>query len=220
MKRIITIALAIVLVLMMGATGVFAQQNENASAKATAKIADISILSESTGDPDDTGWVSVLSQTIKTANDKDLFIDVSLQCGLYTETNVKSQGSKDTSDADTEVWVKVMVDTDTAYPGAIVFNSRYQKLSALLQGIINTETGVVTDPEEIELLLDTMTACSFNFIVEDLDAGMHTVTVKAKCATDASSMAGSAKAKASIGYGSVTVEEVRMVKGEDAVPEL
>lgn len=217
MKKVIAIVLAVVLVAMLGATGVFAQENPNASAKATAQIADISILNETTQGASDSGWVEVLTQTIKTANDKDLFIDVSLQCGLYTETNVKSKGgNKDTSDAEAKVWVKVMVDTDTAYPGAIVFNSRYQKLSATLQGIID-ENAVVQDFEEIELLLQTMTACSFNFIADDLGSGMHTVKVMAKVATDASSQEGTAKAKASIGYGSVTIEEVRMVKGEDAI---
>jgi len=105
-----------------------------------------------------------------------------------------------------------------AFPGyPIVFEGRMQILSATLQGVL--EDGVVVGYEEIGLIIGTLSANSFNFIVADLDSGMHTVDVKAACVTGAFSQAGSAAAVAAIGLGSVTVEEVRMVKGEDAVPE-
>jgi hypothetical protein len=226
MKKIIAIVLAVTLVAMLGATGVFAQENPNASAKATAQIAELEVISESQTvsdeDPDwdtDLDWTlatNILSQTIKTANDKDLFIDVSLLSGLYTETNVKSKGgNKDTSAAVAAVLLKVEVDGQEAFPGWIIYNGRVQVLSATLQGIL--EDGVVVGYEEIGLIIGTLSANSFNFIVDDLDAGMHTVEVSALCVTFAASQAGSAEAKAVIGLGSVTIEEVRMVKGEDAI---
>ena len=221
-KKIITIALAMVLVLMLGATGVFAQANENASAKATAQIAELHVISQTTGDPDNLDWVMILDQTIKTANKKDLFIDASLLSALYTKTNVKSKGGvKDTSSALAVVWLKVEVDGNPAFPGAIVYNARYQELSATLQGIIDsTDPIVIGDPEEIELIIATMSANSFNFIFPDLSSGMHLVEVFAKCSTAADSMEGDAKAIAVIGLGSVTVEEVRMVKNENVIVEL
>ena len=226
MKKVIAIVLAVVLVAMIGATGVFAQENPNASAKATAQIAELKVISESqTVSDDDPDWdtdldwtlaTNILTQTIKTANDKDLFIDVSLLSGLYTETNVKSKGGdKDTSAAVAAVLLKVEVDDQEAFPGWIVYNGRVQVLSATLQGIL--EDGEVVGYEEIGLIIGTLSANSFNFIVDDLDAGMHTVEVSALCVTFAGSQAGSAKAKAVIGLGSVTVEEVRMIKGEDAI---
>ena len=230
MKKVIAIVLAVVLVAMVGATGVFAQENPNASAKATAQITGLNVLSEaqtvSDDDPDwdtDLDWTlatNILTQNIKTANDKDLFIDVSLLSGLYTETNVKSKGgNKDTSAAVAVVLLKVEVDGVEAFPGWIVYNGRVQVLSAVLQGILDTETGNITAPEEIGLIIGTLSANSFNFIVDDLDAGMHEVEVSALCVTFAGSQAGSAKAKAVIGLGSVTIEEVRMVKGENAIIE-
>ena len=223
MKKVIAIVLAVVLVAMIGATGVFAQENPNASAKATAQIAELEVVSASATEGDEVDWdssgvVEILTQTIKTANDKDLFIDVSLLSGLYTETNVKSKGgTKDTSGAAGAVLVAVFVDGDMAFPGyPIVFEGRVQVLTATLGGYFVDD---VLTPEEIGLIIGTLSANSFNFIVQDLDSGMHEVVVKAACVTGAFSQQGSAAAVAAIGLGSVTVEEVRMVKGEDAVPE-
>ena len=222
MKKVIAIVLAVVLVAMLGATGVFAQENPNASAKATAQIAELEVVSASATEGDEVDWhssdvVEILTQTIKTANDKDLFIDVSLLSGLYTETNVKSHGNKDTSGAAGAVLVAVFVDGDMAFPGyPIVFEGRVQVLTATLGGYFVDD---VLTPEEIGLIIGTLSANSFNFIAQDLDSGMHEVVVKAACVTGAFSQEGSAAAVAAIGLGSVTIEEVRMVKGEDAVPE-
>lgn len=226
MKKVISILLALLVVVMLTTTGVFAQQNPNASAKATAQIAELEVLCESqTVSDDDPDWdadldwelaTNILTQTIKTANNKDLFIDASLLSGLYTETNVKSKGgNKDTSAAAAAVLLKVEVDGDEAFPGWIVYNGRVQVLSATLQGIL--EDGEVVGYEEIGLIIGTLSANSFGFIVPDLDSGMHTVEVSALLVTFAASQAGSAKAVAVIGLGSVTIEEVRMVKGEDVI---
>lgn len=227
MKKLIAIHLVLIAALLttLGVSGVFATENPNASAKATAQITELAVISESqTVSDDDPDWdtdldwtlaTDILAQTIKTANQKDLFIDVSLLSGLYTETNVKSSGGvKDTSAAVAAVLLKVEVDDEAAFPGWIVFNARAQVLSATLGGYLVDDT--VTD-EEIGLIIGTLSANSFNFIVDDLAAGMHTVEVSALCVTFAASQKGSAIAKAVIGLGSVTIEEVRMVKGEDAI---
>ena len=226
MKKLIPIVMAVALVLALG-TGIAVANNDgqgHPSAKATAQIAVLNVLSEAqTASDDDPDWdaqldwtlaTNILTQTIKTPNQKDLLIDVSLQSGLYTETNVKSKGgNKDTSAAVAAVLLRVEVDDAVAYPGMIIFNARAQVLSATLQGIL--ADGVVDDYEEIGLIIGTLSVNSFNFIVADLDAGVHTVEVSALLVTFAASQAGSAKAKAVIGLGSVTIEEVRMIQGED-----
>jgi len=228
MKKVISVLLAVLVVAMISATGAFAQHSENASAKATAQIAELCVLSEAeiVSDEDidwetDCDWTlaeNILTQTIKTANDKDLIIDASLLSGLYTETNVKSKGgNKDMSAAAAAVVLGVEIDDDFwAFPGPIIFNARGQVLSATLQGIVEDDN---VTAEEIGLIIGTLSANSFNFIVPDLDAGMHKVEVSALLVTFAASQTGSAKAKAVIGLGSVTIEEVRMVKGEDAIIE-
>ena len=245
-KKVIVITLAVVLVAMLGATGVFAEQNPNASAKATAQIKGLTVISQSEAvQPDDDAvdawvydldtnpedWHVILTQTIKTANQKDLFIDASLLSGLYTKTVVRSKGGdKEASAAAGAVLLAVTVDYGTddeviAFPGPIIYNARAQVLTATLQGIVDlvNEDGVyslnITAPEEIGLFIATLSANSFNWIVDDLNSGMHTVEVWAKCVTYAGTSKGSAEAVAAIGLGSVTIEEVRMVKGEDAVIE-
>jgi len=220
MKKLILIALAVVLAVALGAGAVWAGSSQPAS-KATAKVGEIAVIA------DEDVWTTILTQDIKAPNGKDLFIDVSLQCGLYTQTLVKSKGgNKDTSSAEGTITVQVLVDGAPAEPGEVVFSRRYQELSATLQGIITSiipdgNGGYVVDEEtleyeEIELILDTMDAHAFNFVAPDLTfSGVHTIVVQAKIETDTSTQEGTASAMATIGKGSVTIELVRMIKGED-----
>ena len=229
MKKVIAIVLAVVLVAMIGATGAFAQENSNASAKATAQITNLTVLSWSGLDligPPFTHFYAekVLEQTIKTANKKDLFIDVSLQSALFTDTVVKSKNmQRDTSTAGAAVWVVVVIDDEAmAFPGVVAWNARVQQLTAVLQGEIEsvTEAGVpvIGDPEEIGLFIGTLSVNSFNFIIPDVSSGMHNIKVYAAVGTLADYEQGDANAVAVIGLGSMTVEEVRMVKDEGGVP--
>ena len=104
-------------------------------------------------------WDPILTTTIRVPQQKELIFDVSLQCGLFTDTVVKSKGgAKDSSTASARVAVRVAVQrilgADAAgqpilgprsYAGpnegaagghGVVFCSRTQTLSATLQGII------------------------------------------------------------------------------------
>jgi hypothetical protein len=237
-KKIIAIVLAVLMVAMLAATGVSAQDDSNASAKATAQIDFLHVMSVAyTDDLNDFAFdfdygAAVLNQTIKTANGKDLFIDVSLQSAVFTGTTVMSKKmERDTSNAAASVFLCVWIDKGTpdarlAFPGPVVYNARTQTLTAVLQGVVDLVDegeGVyslnITAPEEIGLFIGTMSANAFNFIVDDLSPGMHTVTVDAACASTAMNQEGCAASVAVIGLGSMTIEEVRMVKGEDAVPE-
>ncbi len=232
MKKIIALGLAILLLLSLGIGGAFAaDQNQNASAKATAQITNLTVLSWSGLDPIGPPFTHlygelILEQTIKTANKKDLFIDVSLQSALFTETVVKSKKmERDTSIAGAAVWVVVVIDDEAmAFPGVVEWNARVQKLTAVLQGEITSVTGelgdVITigDPEEIGLFIGTLSVNSFNFIIPDVSSGMHNIKVYAAVGTMADYELGDANAVAVIGLGSMTVEEVRMVKDEGGVP--
>lgn len=226
--------LAVVLLLGMALSA--AALDSMPASKATAQVFGYNILEYSansaTANPDTgtSGWTDIMTTALKTANQKDLFIDVSLQSSLYTKTTVKSRDmTKDTSSSRAGVKVRVLVDGNEALPGEIVFNDRYQELSATLQGQVDLvdsdgdgyiEPGdlVVVAPEEVELLLSTISANGFNFVVPDLTSGVHQITVQAQIDVGAAAQAGSAEAQALIGAGSVTVEEVRMIK--DLVVEL
>lgn len=186
------------------------------STKATAWFGDIAILNSS-----ELGWTSIMTTQIKTSNHKTLFINPSLECGLYTQTTVRSRGGrKDTSTASATIQMQVLVDGVLANPGIVVYCSRTQELSATLGGILQScsdfdgdgtttaEECEMTD-EEISLLLNTMEASSFNFGA-DVGTGVHTVEVQAKISTSTTFETGGAEAYATIGKGSVLVTEQRL----------
>lgn len=218
--------LALLSGLVLGTTGGLFAAGPPAS-KAVAAVADITIL-----DTDqDVDWTPILTAQLRTASVKDLFIDVSLECGLYTRTRVVSQdGVPDTSKAESGVRVQVILDPESATPrvippGEVTFCRRVQSLTGVYGGVENCEDengdGIVqydeceTSPEETELLLDTMDANAFNFVVDDVGSGVHTIQVQAMIELEETAQAGEAEATAAIGNGAVTVEEVRMVNGAD-----
>lgn len=186
------------------------------STKASAFFGDIAILNSS-----DLGWTDIMATQIKTSNHKTLFINPSLECGLYTKTTVRSsRGRKDTSTASATIQMQVLVDGAVAMPGIVVYCSRTQELSATLGGILEscsdvdgdgttTSTECEMTDEEISLLLNTMNASSFNFGA-DVGTGVHQVVVQARISTSTSAETGSAEALATIGKGSVVVTEQRL----------
>jgi hypothetical protein len=193
------------------------------AAKASAQVGNINILTS-----ENLEWSQILTAPIKTPNGKALFVDVSLECGLYTRTKTVSQeGILDTSSADSGVRVQVVLDAGTskervAKPGEITFCRRTQTLSSRYAGIEEcedangdgetTEDECETTPEETQLILDTMNANSFNFILDGVGAGVHSVSVFARIDLSSEAEAGEAEARAAIGHGTVTIETVRLAK--------
>jgi hypothetical protein len=178
-------------------------------------------------------WHTVLANNIKTANQKDLFISASLEVGLYTKTLVKTKLMvSDTSTAKASVKVRVVLDLGTpaqriVEPGEVVYGRRSQTLSATLEGAIagcltiatnaDGSFSIVLDPlcvqaEEIDLVLDTLDAASFNFVAVDVPQGVHTVSVQAQIDSTGTVQNGTFEARALVGKGAVTVESVRLIK--------
>ena len=244
MKGQLATAIAAAASLMaLGATQAMAQNSKSGVATSSA------ILIEATDQTH--SWDPVLATYIRVPQHEDLTFDVALQCGLYTDTTVKSSGGKkDTSSAEAAVAVRVAIQEDFGVDGTgaeilgepfyampndkagVVYCKRKQTLSATLQGIIENllcfpenENGVPTfDPdapgcelteEEIQLVLETLNANAFNFVATDLVSGDYKVTVEAEISTDTSNQNGSASAKGMIGLGSMVVDEVRFIRGED-----
>lgn len=196
------------------------------SSKAVVQTRTTQVLpASSLVNPGVAAWTTLLQGSLHMAQDKDLVIGVSMEAGLFTETTVKSKlGTADTSWAEALIEVQVLVDGVPAYPGTVVYARRYQQLMARFGGIIDSCTDAngdgrldigtectVTD-EELQLVLDTMNANHFNFLLADLAAGDHVVEVQTRIGSSSSAMAGSASANAVIGKSSLTVEEVRLVK--------
>jgi hypothetical protein len=137
----------------------------------------------------------LLQTSIKAPNAKELVIDLSVQCGLYTYTRVKGKGG-DTDSATAGARVKINIDvTDadgnpvTVHPASAVFCERQQQLSARFGGVIDN-LGACTGPsasvdctlsdEEIALALKTLSANAYNFYVLNLPGSdVYTVTATA-----------------------------------------
>lgn len=217
------------------------------SAKAAVAIDELIALSQSAdGPPNDsnsTGWVDILQTQIKTSSQKDLVFDVALQCGIVTDTTVKSSGGNTSSaTARANIAVRVWVDDELAEPNngtdatgdpnaeGIVYCDRIQTLAAKFAGLNCTAdllTGAVTceDPEELHLILKTLSANAFNFAKTDVGVGVHTVTVQARARAavnfdddvDGGALAG---AEAFTGAGSMLVEEVRLQKDANIIIDI
>jgi len=219
-----TLVVALSGALLCGFAGTASAQSQPA-AKASAQAGSINIL-EAT----DLDWQTILTSKIKTSAQKDLFVGVSMECGLLTQTLVSSKNGKaDASTAEAGVKVRVLVDGKAGYPGDVTYCKRTQELTATFQGIISgclsidpVTGGVILDedcvtPEELNLVLGTMNANGYTYLMDDVGTGVHTVEVQAKIDTHSSAQAGSASATATIGKGSMTVEEVRLVKDSEVV---
>jgi hypothetical protein len=230
LSTVLTVALFLAITQFVSVADAVPSDSNHPSAKATAQCSNITISAEN-GE-----WTTILSNTIKCSNKKDLFIDVSIVSQLTTRTRAKSKaGREDTAAAEAGVEVRVVIDEDAnnlADPGVIVFAKRKQQLSAIFQGLLTDPEGNVclsVDPctgaividanclqdEEVELILETMTANSFNFIVPDVTTGLHKLEVQVR--PSAVTLVGDADAAAIVGPASVTIEEVRCIKNEDIV---
>jgi hypothetical protein len=111
----------------------------------------------------------------------------------------------------------------------VTYCERDQQLSAMFGGIlscIDSTTDldeVVTldectlTEEELELVLNSTTATSFNFVLPDVSTGVKTVIVEARIILSASDENGSATAAAAIGRGSLVVESLRLVKNQSGL---
>jgi hypothetical protein len=210
------------------------------SSKAAVAIDELVNMSSAVADPQapagDTGWVNILSTQIKTSSQKDLVFDVALQCGILTDTTVKSSGgNQSTSTARANIAVRVLVDGVAAEPdnsidatgasaAGVVYCDRIQTLAAKFAGLNCTAdlvTGAVTclDPEELQLILRTLNANAFNFAKSDVGVGVHSIVVQARAQANVSfdTSGALAGAEAFAGAGSLLVEEVRLVKGTEII---
>lgn len=137
-----------------------------------------------------------------------------------SNTTVGAQGCQDISAAGD------CPGTTSAYPdtagAGITFDQRIQTLSANLGFVFGgAGSACLTDitqctPEQIQLILDTTSAHTFNYILLNVGTGTHTLIVQAEVdtsntSTQSNSNGGVSVSNALFGMGSVTVDSVRLV---------
>ena len=144
---------------------------------------------------------------IKVPQDKELLVGVSAEIGLSTFGAIKGKnGGSGTSVADAEATVTIHAcqvdggDCTVAAPGAVILSKRVQELSAKLGGVIDectftaelegdttvdiSEDCTVND-EEVALLLSTVAANHFNFVLPNLPQGEYEIKATFSTAADA-----------------------------------
>ena len=206
MKKLFILSLAVVVLFFLGSTNISAEP----SGKLIWNVGDVKIS------PDSDDWQNIFKNSIKITKQetKDLIIDVSLECGITTNTRVVDDKSPHKSEATVEVLVRVYVDDEIAQPEKVTFAKRFQALVSKKEPL--------TKEDNIVTFLDTKAANSFKFVMEDVPGGTHNIVVQAKVSfiQDGLFCGGHPKTNVSIGNGLVAVESVKMIKGMDTVPEL
>jgi hypothetical protein len=203
-----------VLGLLVVAIG-FASSAAFAGGKSAIAVGDVAVIKSTNMD-----WRTIIPTTIRSSNNKTLMMNVSLECGLYTNTTASSKNMVTaTSTATASVEVRVLVDGQQAAPGDVVFCNRMQQLSATLQGALLSCTDMLdmskctTTEETIQLIQDTMNANAFNFALV-VPTGDHKVEVQARINT---ALSGTSSANATIGKGAITVEEVNLIPSKNVI---
>jgi len=209
-------------------------------------VVSTAVITDATVDTVDSGSNSGYTfATIKVPQDKELLIGVSAEVGLTTDTSIKGRnGGAAKSIAGAAGFVEICAlhaGTDVvaacAAPGPVTLSSRIQTLSATLggviedctdtsgDGVIDVQTECTVSDEEIGLMLDTVAAQHFNFVLPNMDQGEYDITayfmttadvavdIDEVSVIDGGTVSGSAFANAFIGKYMVTVQQVRAVKG-------
>ena len=174
----------------------------------------------------DTSCISTQSAILMTASikvsgssSKSLMLMGSLEDALYTDTSNSGGGSKSSSSATGSIVVTPVVTGGgcpaagcPVYPSSVTFAARTQTLTANL-GSCTTNIPIITctDTDTIDLLLSTMSANSFNFLVPSMGEGVYTVNFNVVVTASASSdsLSAGATAKAGIDVSSLGVLTVQ-----------
>jgi hypothetical protein len=201
MKKLFVLSLTIIIAICLSLANAFADE----CSKVIWNIDDDGIEIS----PED-GWKDIFENNITIPpkpKNKDLIINVSLECKLVTNTLSTKKMSAivpPLSEAEAEVMVHVLVDSDEAHPGEVTFARRFQALVHKVPDD-HAHTAVV--------VLDTITTNSFNFIAEDVKHGDRDIVVQAKVVSDHDvECGGHDPTSVSIGKGSLIVECVKIIE--------
>jgi hypothetical protein len=185
-------------------------------------------------------FATIMHSTIKVSNSQSLFVSPSLVAGLYTQTKTRtSPGTTSTAVASGGVFMRAIVTNqatgavqigwpvaactadilgchaDTSGTYGVTLDTRVQTLTQDISKCVVTvgdTTGTCTFDLTTDLILQTTSAHTFNFIFPNIGVGTYTVEIQAAVNAGASvSGLGTAVGAAAYGLGSLTVESVRLV---------
>lgn len=185
-------------------------------------------------------WIEIMSKPVKLSNSQSLFVSPSLVSGLYTQTRTKTAtNSTSTAQAMGAVYLRAVLtpaaggDDIVAAPlsactasvfgcsqqtgnWGVVLDSRIQTLSQSISQctvLVDGQSGTCDFTSTIDLILQTASANTFNFIFPNVGQGTYTLKIYAAVGSGATIIEGTGAAigAAAFGLGSVTAEAVRLV---------
>jgi hypothetical protein len=185
-------------------------------------------------------YATVMNSTIKVSNSQSLFVSPSLVAGLYTQTTVKTRtGTSSSATAAGGVFMRAIITNQATgavtvgFPAAVctpdilgchsdsngnygvTLDARIQTLTQTLSDCIvkvGVTTGTCTFDLTTDLILQTTSAHTFNFIFPNVGVGTYTVSIQAAVNANAlTSGQATSVGAAAYGLGSLTVESVRLV---------
>lgn len=220
MKKIAIVSCSFALAILLGlGSVVYAQSSGNFSARiATAQC----VINDTTGELSGGLTNTLLETTIKTPNSGQtaLVIRPSLLTGLFTRTKVDNTTALGSATAIAGVRVRVLIDGKVVAPGTpvgaiagdedgwIYYDKRFQKLSSNIPSFLGADCNadpLIIEPCYIELILSTLNAGSFDFVVADVGGGDHTLKVEWELIPTAAT----ANEAACVGPGVLTVQQVK-----------
>lgn len=162
----------------------------------------------------------VFSAGIKTSsgNGVTLVVTPSAVTGLYTNTKVSS--TQQTSTAEVGIQVCVQIDGSGAAVvggdsnGCAMYDERFQQLSTNLFSVVTACASTTTDLCNIDLILSTLSAHSYNFIAQ-VPNGSHTVTASWSIVN--ANTSGNSTVGACLGPGNVTVTQYKVFQNSGAI---
>jgi hypothetical protein len=206
-----------------------------ADTKSAVQFESVTCQQNPSANAQSSGLVSVMTTALSNSQSSSYLVNASLVTGLLTNTTVTSNGGSKSSGSGTgSVQVGVIMDGSFdanghylgggsyAYPGLLSFDTRTQTLTATLGQALTGCTvvsGIVQctgfTQEQIQLVLDTTSAHSFEFILPNVgvapNSAPHRIDIVAQVSSSTlSSGLGSALASACYGAGSVVVDTVRL----------
>lgn len=185
-------------------------------------------------------WIEIMAKDVKLSNSQSLFVSPSLATGLYTRTRTRtSTGSTSTAQAMGAVYMRAVLVPANGGPvivaapltqctssmfgcqeveagkWGVVLDSRIQTLTQSLSEctvIVGDQTGTCSFTSIIDLVLQTASANTFNFVFPSVGQGTYRLKIYAAVGAGSSVIGdGSAVGASVFGLGSVLAESVRLV---------
>ncbi|QRK08689.1 hypothetical protein JQX13_00415 [Archangium violaceum] len=174
-------------------------------------------------------WKDLLHTTLTTQQRKNLVMVVALETGLHTEAPPPARGGPAPGDGPSArgtLELRLLLDGTQVAPGPLVlaentqnFMTRYGDMLGTCgdidkDGTVYSSECIFSD-EERRRVLRALELHAVSFALDDIDTGTHDLRVQARITVTSQGASGSASAGAWIGRGSITIEEVRLVKSFD-----